>query len=71
MTPLTQTAARIAGLADRELATTLGVSSHTAQAYRLGRRVEYLTAIQRRALLQRVRLELDRHEADYQQMIRS
>ena len=64
-------ASKLANLADSELATLLGVSVYTVQSYRLGRRVEYLDGRQRMALLRRVRLELDRREADYQQLIRS
>lgn len=64
-------ASRLApGLTDSALAALLGVSEATVQSYRLGRRVEYLDARQRRALLQRVRLELDRREADYEALRR-
>lgn len=64
-------ASKLANLTDSELATLLGVSPDTVKSYRLGRRVEYLDGRQRMTLLKRVRLELDRREADYQDLIRS
>lgn len=66
--PLTQVASRL--LSDAQLAEALGISRASVQSYRLGRRVEYLTAVQRKALLQRFKLELDRREADYEQLRR-
>jgi hypothetical protein len=63
-------AARITRDTDARFATLLGLAVETVKSYRLGRRVEYLAADQRRALRQFIRLRLDQLEADYHDFCR-